>query len=497
MANGEKKSKLQLKVLLGFGVALIAVAIAAMINFTSLNRLLSAVETISQPDYKLICLKQLLTDLSDLEGDVRTYTLTHDEKYLDAYHGVADSIEQRIARLKNLTSDNDKQSVLTDSIERLVEERIILFNLFIGKRKNEFAAKLDLPEPGIKNEKATEQQPVVVTTVPSPPPSVAVPEKNENWWSRNFGSKKKKKKQNEEVVAVPAEVIDSLNVVADRTDSVNDQLSITELNAILEREKEKLNDQVEGWSLDELILLQQDKLVMDKIRSAINLLEKDEEVIAMHQTNEAATVAHDSTMIITIITSLGILSILLFLFLILRDISKSNRLKIQLIEERKRAEKLAKVKEEFLANMSHEIRTPLNAIVGFTEQLAKEETGETQRNYVHAIHHSAEYLSSLVNQVLSFSKIESGKLKAQHVAFDFYQLVREVFEIFRIKASEKSTLFSYSIEEMVPRYVMGDPIICRQILINLVSNAIKFTERGSVNISCSAKEPISHDRRYY
>jgi CheY-like chemotaxis protein/two-component sensor histidine kinase len=158
------------------------------------------------------------------------------------------------------------------------------------------------------------------------------------------------------------------------------------------------------------------------------------------------------------------------------------------VEERKRAEKLAKAKEEFLANMSHEIRTPLNAIVGFADLLAGQNQDEKQVEYTEAIQRSSGHLLSLVNQILDFSKIESGKLQQTSVQFDFHKMIREVHEDFRIKAAEKNIWFSYRIDESVPQFVSGDPLSVKQIIINLVSNALKFTTHGGVIINCFLEE---------
>src|SRR6185436_20001250 len=140
----------------------------------------------------------------------------------------------------------------------------------------------------------------------------------------------------------------------------------------------------------------------------------------------------------TIIGVLGILITVIFIYLILLDVTRSNKLRAQLVEERMRAEKLAKAKEEFLANMSHEIRTSLNAIVGFADQLSGQSQNEKQEHYTEAIQRSSGHLLSLVNQILDFSKIESGKLQQTNVQFDFHKLVREVHEDFKIKATEKN-----------------------------------------------------------
>ncbi len=157
---------------------------------------------------------------------------------------------------------------------------------------------------------------------------------------------------------------------------------------------------MQEWSLDQMVMLQQNKEMMDRIRSKISMLEENENAISSQQAAAASAVADSAHRIMTFIGVLGMLSSLIFIYLILSDVARSNRLREQLLEERKRAEKLTRVKEEFLANMSHEIRTPLNAIVGFTEQLSKEEQNERQQQFLKAIQNSSRHLLSIVNQIL-------------------------------------------------------------------------------------------------
>ena len=120
METSKKKNKTQLKVVLGFGVAILIVSIGAVLNFSSLNKLTSALDLISKPDEKLVCTRQLQIELSEVESNMRAYTLTHEEKYLDLFKTITDSIHHEVARLKFLTNDNDAQFALADTISHFV-----------------------------------------------------------------------------------------------------------------------------------------------------------------------------------------------------------------------------------------------------------------------------------------------------------------------------------------------------------------------------------------
>lgn len=154
------------------------------------------------------------------------------------------------------------------------------------------------------------------------------------------------------------------------------------------------------------------------------------------------------------------------------------------ITQLKRAEEKAKdasrIKSEFLANMSHEIRTPINGIIGMNDLLLKTELKEKQRHYVKLAQASGESLLHLINDILDFSKIEAGKLQLEEIKFDLAKMLAEIADTFALKAEEKQLEFVYLVDENVPRFIRSDPSRIRQIITNLVSNALKFTESGEV-----------------
>ena len=150
---------------------------------------------------------------------------------------------------------------------------------------------------------------------------------------------------------------------------------------------------------------------------------------------------------------------------------------------RDEAEAANKAKSVFLANMSHELRTPLNAILGFS-QLMREESGlnPAQHDNLDIINRSGEHLLRLINDVLEIAKIEAGKLQLETAGFDLHSLVREVADMMRLRAQQKGLQLQLDQSSAVPRYIKGDEARLRQILVNLVSNAVKFTDRGGITI---------------
>ena len=165
------------------------------------------------------------------------------------------------------------------------------------------------------------------------------------------------------------------------------------------------------------------------------------------------------------------------------DITDRILTDIELKKAKESAEESLKVKNEFLANMSHEIRTPLNAIIGFTDLLLETKLTTEQKLHLETMQNSGEILLSLINDVLDLSKLESGKLEIEVIPFNLHKQLNEVVRLMKIKAREKNISLNLEIDSNTPKEVVGDPTRLGQILLNLIGNAIKFTNKGSVTVS--------------
>ena len=170
------------------------------------------------------------------------------------------------------------------------------------------------------------------------------------------------------------------------------------------------------------------------------------------------------------------------------DVTDRKIAEVELMEANVRVTEAARAKEAFLATMSHEIRTPLNGVLGMTSLLNETSLNDEQRDYIRLIRSSGDTLLRLIDDVLDFSKIESGHMTLESVALEIIPLIEEAFELVAEKAREKSLALLFDIDEDVPFYIFGDPTRLRQILLNLLSNAIKFTQKGEIRLHIAVRQ---------
>jgi signal transduction histidine kinase/ActR/RegA family two-component response regulator len=166
-----------------------------------------------------------------------------------------------------------------------------------------------------------------------------------------------------------------------------------------------------------------------------------------------------------------------------QDITEMKRAEQSLISAKNEAMKSSQAKSEFLARMSHEIRTPMNAIMGMADLLKETELSEDQQYYVTIFCKAGEVLMALINDILDLSKIEAGEVSLENIPFDLSKLLTDIQEFMKPRALEKGLEYSFDINPQISPYLLGDPTKVRQVLINLIGNSLKFTERGSIRVT--------------
>jgi signal transduction histidine kinase/CheY-like chemotaxis protein len=210
-------------------------------------------------------------------------------------------------------------------------------------------------------------------------------------------------------------------------------------------------------------------------QKAIDDIENQKEIAL----EEAKT---ESLQFISLAIGIGLILISILAYTIFNKLKETRKQKAIIEEQKKKVEQSEKYKEQFLANMSHEIRTPMHAISGMINILERNEHPSTQDVYLNAMRTSSDNLVVILNDVLDLSKIEAGKLEIESIAMNPRLVIENVIQILKFKAEEKGLTLSYNVANDIPDLVMGDPTRLNQVLINLVGNAIKFTEKGTVDL---------------
>jgi signal transduction histidine kinase/ActR/RegA family two-component response regulator len=237
-----------------------------------------------------------------------------------------------------------------------------------------------------------------------------------------------------------------------------------------------------------LLLSHKSKFMMRSILNVIGYMEREENSLLSAGTIEAGIFSERIKTIIilgNIITIVVMASSLIVIFI---DFSNRNFFEQELIKAKEIAEDSVKVKEQFLANISHEIRTPMNAISGLSKILLRSETSESQKKYLNSIKTSSDILLVIINDILDLSKAKSGKMVFERVEFSLSQLISYITDLLNPRVEDKNISLSTNIDKNIPDLLVGDAVRLNQIILNLVSNSIKFTEKGGISINIEILE---------
>jgi len=268
--------------------------------------------------------------------------------------------------------------------------------------------------------------------------------------------------------------------------------------------KEALNLFKQNSQLKDSILNEEKFSELAKIQSGYDLLEKEKEILLINKEKEFQRIL----LMIFLLLIVGIMIVGLIFYrnyrlkikaylLLERKNAEIERKNIQIEAERKNALQATEAKAKFLSSMSHEIRTPLHAIIGISQLLNENSFEGGQKENLKALKFSAENLLVMVSDVLDFSKIEANKVEFEEISFDFQELLENIKRTFQPKSKEKGLEWKVTFENDVPKTLIGDPGKLIQVLTNLVNNAIKFTNEGSVHLKVKVISQLESDVRLH
>lgn len=460
----KKLFNFEFKVVLLVLIIFILVTITGLLTYQRFSNIVNGITTATRPDLRLVTAHSLENNLIELESSAKTYSLTSDTAYLEQFYKNAEKVEKELSILAkhNKNEENKIDLILLDS---LITEKFATLNELLYMQ-DQYRVQQALSKVVIGIDKTSVNSDEVLTDTD---------ESDQKSKKKLLDWFKRKKKKEAEIPKVEEKPDPNL-------------IQVTTVNSEIQKVKNEEVGIENELKLTELSLITEDKIISQKIANLLDDFEEKEKLKLL----EAATDAKSDSVITNRQIAVFVVfsgALLIFMAILIINYSRKNRkYQVALKNSQNEAENLARTRERFLANMSHEIRTPMNAISGFAEQLSNEILNETQRDYVNMIQKSSQHLTYLINDVLDFSKLQGGKMKLEKINFSLNDLVSDVITFSKQLATDKRITIKSKIDDEVPLFLVGDPFRLRQILLNLTSNAVKFTSKGKVDVHVSFVE---------
>lgn len=435
-------------------VVLSMVSVISIYTYKRFSEIVKNVSEVTRPDLRIVTAKTILTDITDAENKVKSFSLSKDTLYLDEFYQIVEKVELKLNELREQSEAvSENINIDFDTLDYLVDKKLNILNDLLVLQ-DEFRVQKALDKVVIKIEKSKASA-----------LSEAEGESEKNGFFKKLFAKRKSKE------TLPKE----------KTDEITFWALEEEVNNLKKEEQLIKSKLVEK----QIALMMEDEIASNEIRNILEDFEKNELLKIKTETTTATKAVEQTNFQIAIFCILIGVLLVFMTFIILNYVRTNNRFRKALKTAKKKAEDLAEAKERFLANMSHEIRTPMNAIHGFTEQIAKGPLDEHQREQMNMVQKSTEHLLYLVNDVLDFTKLQTGKLKLEKIGFRPREVIEDIISFTKPMASEKDLMIGSDIQKNIPEILIGDPYRLRQVLLNLMSNSVKFTEYGSVKIKAS------------
>jgi signal transduction histidine kinase/HPt (histidine-containing phosphotransfer) domain-containing protein len=481
------------KVVAGFILAISLIAGVSTITYFSVKNLLESVDTLSEPNERLIEYNRLLSDVYKLD---RTGYVTGGD--------VPDSInflkkiEERLNQLEKNSQDPIEIYKLTGiryNIEELIEVQNNLSEVKSSLMNRDFSKEaLDNIERRIQRQKEQRSLQDLNNLYSKLNPEKQSPD------TLSILNNVRKQIPIEEIELSRSErrnveaFFDYLETNLEAQDSskvskvsVADSVLLVVKNYILQLNTEERNLRSRLANLEQQLTAKNRELIFF-IQDIITSLQNEALRKSRAENSAAYDLTYQLSLLLAILTLLGVMGSAAFIFSIIKEINKAETYHAKLEEAKIKSDNLAKAKQEFLANMSHEIRNPLHVIQGYHEVLEKTNLNAEQREYLNMSNFASETLLGVVNDILDFSKLEAGKIRILEAPFDPKELFEKMKEFYTNQATDKGLALSLEMHLPPNKWLLGDELRLRQILNNLLSNALKFTEEGEVSLTVNYKK---------
>ncbi|MBN2486791.1 MAG: response regulator [Bacteroidales bacterium] len=472
----------------------LAVGAAGYVTYKSLGFLLTAIKHEAQPNLTLVLLKEISYGMQACEGNVKYYSLTGQKEYLVGFEKQLAVTQKKIEQLHAYGKGIAQKKQQIDSIKMLVDKKHRVWQeMLLISSNSKFGNALALLEEKLDSIADTISIKLPSSVIVVKPDTIRnenkpLPEdvsRKDNFFSRLFKKKESEPVSDENGVPEVMEILSE--TVAEKDTLLGIGIDKNFLQSEISRLRQEEGDTLRKINALEITLAHENEglsLRINRLIAKIELNELNSIKEKAVQANKLVESTNKWAVFFLVAFALLLFTVLL---VITRYVRKTNITQQALIKSKNEALELSRAKEVFMANMSHEIRTPMNAIVGFSEQLLQLPIENPAREHLSVIKKSAGHLLHIINDILDLSKLEAGKLEIESEAFSPRAVILEVAGLYKPACQAKGLNFKHYISETVPQLLTGDAFRLRQILLNLVSNAVKFTAAGKLKITADAR----------
>jgi signal transduction histidine kinase/CheY-like chemotaxis protein len=486
------------KLILAFGLVLCVSLFTWIVNRSAFDRINTVVEDLAKPNNRLEALNDLQMEMSRLNDFYRAEALQNKYKPSDEFDQRVSGISNRLNELKDSFADNSTQVQRLVEVDSIFAKRNKLFEKYLKIRYNyihnglvdkqfeELAEQVDRENLKVDTNVVTTEKQTKTYTYFDPVVKEEVPEKK-----RRFRRKKQPVVETKSYVVVEENTnvhIDTLSV-SQKKDSIIENIRIS-----LDQVESERNSGRKFLQKQELILIKSNEILFNRLLEVIGEVKNDERLSTQVSSATSIQIARETISFTKVLTVVFVLVAFALIGFIIGDVSKFNRYRKQLEASREEAEFHSQAKQRFLSNMSHEIRSPLQTIVGYSELMMNESV--TDKSKIEVVSKASEHLLQVVNEILDYSRIISSSFKIENKPFLLHEIIGEVADLAAFQCHQKGLHWNFDINEseIEQAFVISDSFRLKQVLINVLSNAVKFTEKGSVSLMVQLEDDLDKVR---
>ena len=399
------------------------------------------------------------------------YAFTEQSRYKKQFNATCKQIEQQSDSLMLIEVSEDNK-LLVNEISTLLKNK--------GKISNELSKQFHDFNPLAEFDRTIDdyippqiEEEIVVTTV-SKDTVIHVPKNDKKGFWGRLGNVFNPKQESDSLVHISIESTDTLRIQQQRPDSLN---ILADLRVLSDKAKAEYWTKIKEYESKTQELVKADNQLSEQISSLLIRLNQEILDSAVAEISKSESLIEENTKIAIIIGAATLLLIIIFIILIISDVNKGYRARRAAEEAKKKTEEIMESRHKLLLSVSHDIKAPLSSIMGYVELMEKNDNEKE----INSIQQSAGHILNLLNNLLEYSSLEQGKLQVSKESFDIRQLCDETAEMFEPLAQHKNLAFEYSNAIESSTFVTSDKLKIKQILINVISNGIKYTLEGSVS----------------